>query len=438
MRISFHLNICAKPVSLSSTRAAWRPILTGAERRRALAVVKEIAASLPNANWHESPDASLASGYAGLAITYAYLSQAGLSSNQEAAGYLERAAQLISTETVGPSLHEGFTGVGWAAAHLQNQLSNSEPAEIPRILDSALYTHLNRDSWDCEYDLIEGLVGFGVYALERLPDPTATKCLELIVEHLEEIAVCQSNGITFPTKPGLLPGSQREQHQDSYYDVGLAHGVAGVIAFLGGVCASGVAHEKARALVCGTVKWLLSQKMSNSLRGRFPYFVGPNIRRKRARLAWCYGDAGIASALLLAGHCLKEPTWEREALEIARCAADRRPEQTAVVDATLCHGAAGLGHIFNRIFQLTGEVWSRKAALFWLNRTLELKLTGKGVGGFLTYAHDENGKPQWIEDAGFLEGAAGIALALLAATTSVEPSWDRALLLSLPSNATPK
>jgi len=40
-----------------------------------------------------------------------------------------------------------------------------------------------------------------------------------------------------------------------------------------------------------------------------------------------------------------------------------------------------------------------------------------------------NGK-QWIAMPGILEGAAGIALALLAATTPIEPEWDRMLLLS--------
>jgi hypothetical protein len=32
-----------------------------------------------------------------------------------------------------------------------------------------------------------------------------------------------------------------------------------------------------------------------------------------------------------------------------------------------------------------------------------------------------------------LTGAAGIGLALLAATTTVEPTWDRILLLDLPA-----
>ena len=37
----------------------------------------------------------------------------------------------------------------------------------------------------------------------------------------------------------------------------------------------------------------------------------------------------------------------------------------------------------------------------------------------------------WEDDTTFLTGATGIALAFLAATSSVEPNWDRVLLSRL-------
>ena len=38
----------------------------------------------------------------------------------------------------------------------------------------------------------------------------------------------------------------------------------------------------------------------------------------------------------------------------------------------------------------------------------------------------------WRPDPGFLTGSAGVALALLAATTAVRPEWDRVLLVDVP------
>jgi hypothetical protein len=52
-----------------------------------------------------------------------------------------------------------------------------------------------------------------------------------------------------------------------------------------------------------------------------------------------------------------------------------------------------------------------------------------GIGGFMSFDPSDPIRP-WTTDAGLLGGATGIALALLAAATNVEPEWDRVLLLS--------
>jgi hypothetical protein len=48
---------------------------------------------------------------------------------------------------------------------------------------------------------------------------------------------------------------------------------------------------------------------------------------------------------------------------------------------------------------------------------------GRGIAGFAAFRADH-----WSNQIGILEGVAGIALALLAAVTRIEPKWDRLLL----------
>ena len=86
-------------------------------------------------------------------------------------------------------------------------------------------------------------------------------------------------------------------------------------------------------------------------------------------------------------------------------------------------GAAGLGHLFNRMFQATGEKCLAQAARFWFERTLRMRRPGRGVGGYEAWQLDDDGQVTWIADPGLLTGAAGIALALLATATPVEPAW---------------
>jgi hypothetical protein len=132
---------------------------------------------------------------------------------------------------------------------------------------------------------------------------------------------------------------------------------------------------------------------------------------------------------------VKEPAWERQAGGIAWRASQRLPEQSGVVDAGLCHGAAGLGHLFNRLYQATAEPWLAEAARFWLARTLEMRQSGHGIGGYQAWSPGDDGSLSWRAEPGLLTGAAGIALALLAAMTAIEPAWDRVLLVAIPPAA---
>jgi hypothetical protein len=298
------------------------------------------------------------------------------------------------------------------------------PVDDLAEIDEALLDHLDQSPWRGDYDLIEGLVGIGVYALERLPRPAAAACLERVVDRLAETCEPQDGGITWWTDPAWLPSETRAEFPHGYYNLGLAHGVPGVIGLLGQVCAAGVAHDKARSLLDRAVRWLLDQDGPDS----FSNWVVPGTTGNKARLAWCYGDPGVAAALLGAARCVAEPAWEAAALAIARRAAQRPSDQSGVRDAGLCHGSAGLGHLFNRMFQATGEPWLAEAARAWFERTLTMRRPGQGIGGYEAWKSDGVRSA----DQGLLTGATGIALALLAATTDIEPLWDRILLVSIP------
>src|SRR5262249_24759490 len=153
------------------------------------------------------------------------------------------------------------------------------------------------------------------------------------------------------------------------------------------------------------------------------YRVDPGLPRVPAQLAWRYGDPGVAAALLLAARCAGEPSWERAARAIARRAAGRPPARAGIFDAGLYQGAVGLAHVFNRLFQATGEPSLREAARFWFGRTLELRRPQGSIDGFAAWGPGPDVALNAMDDSGFLTGRAGITLVLLAACTSLEPAW---------------
>ena len=425
----------------------WRPLLQGPQADQALQTVREIADALPAAA-DSAPDfrqASLAGGRAGEALFYAYLAlhTGEESAANHAAERLDQAVEALASTPMSPSFYSGFPGVAWTLEHLQGRLFESEPAESveeedaeasdPFLeIDEALLGPLGRSPWTGEYDLISGLSGLGVYALERLPRPTAASMLERIVDRFAELAERMDEGVAWFTQPERLPDWQREIHPRGNYNLGVAHGLPGVLPILAGACAAGVAVERARPLLDDSVRWLLARRLESGFDSCYDTTYAPWEEPNSSRLAWCYGDPGIAAALLATAQAVGEPAWEREALDVGLHSAARPESSSLIRDAGLCHGAAGLGHLFNRLYQATGEERFAEAARFWLERTLTFQERGEGVAGYRAWeVNPETKIPGWRTEAGFLEGATGVGLALLGAISEVEPAWDRVLLLSV-------
>jgi hypothetical protein len=411
----------------------WAPILGGALAEHARAAIVAIAGSVGAAP-SGSDDRSLAGGSSGIALFFAYLAQTGLAPDAEtlAEQQLDMAIDAVAARQMPPSLYSGFAGVAWAVSHIQEHVFADGADDPNEDIDAALLGYLRRSPWRKDYDLISGLVGFGVYALERLPRPAAVACLEQVIARLAETAQRRDGGITWWTDPRWLPPDQQAECPDGYYNLGLAHGIPGVIALLGAACAAGIAAAEARPLLDGAVAWLMAQTLPDGMGSRFPIRIAASRRPQASRLGWCYGDLGIAAALLYAARCAGESEWEHAALALGRAAAARTPEDGAIVDAGLCHGSAGVAHLFNRLYQASGDAAFAEAARFWFAHTLKLRQPTSNAAGFLALEYGPGGGAQWLPLSGFLTGASGVGLALLAATTTVAPEWDRVLLVSIP------
>jgi hypothetical protein len=151
--------------------------------------------------------------------------------------------------------------------------------------------------------------------------------------------------------------------------------------------------------------------------------------RTQPRVAWCYGDLGVAVALMSAASATGRDDWRAHALELAHGMAARPFEASAVIDAGLCHGAAGVAHLFNRLSQATGDAELARAAATWFDRTLAMR-SAQPIAGF-PRGMPVDGVMTWEPAPDLLTGATGVALALHAAISPIEPAWDQLLLADL-------
>jgi hypothetical protein len=350
-------------------------------------------------------------------------------SNQKIAALLARTMEQASQDPGSPTLFGGFLGLGFAVECLRalGQRGLRGSGQLDRFLLRSLSVPLPPES---EFDLINGVVGAGVYLLARLPRITARRALEQLVRRLEERAEPSGRGLAWRTPP---KAPRRGQIPGRVFDLGLAHGIAGIVALLAKLRVHGISPRRTHTLLRGGVNWLFDQRLDRH-NLQFPAFAAERTEPKPTRAAWCYGDPGVSIAVFSAARALGDRKAAAEALDIARKVAGLSLKQSGTRDACLCHGSAGMAQIFNRLYQATGDEAMREAASAWLVRALESRRAPGGAAGFLFW-----GSPQpasdlpgdfWA-DRTLLTGSLGVGLALASACSEAPPVWDRMLLLDV-------
>jgi lantibiotic modifying enzyme len=221
-----------------------------------------------------------------------------------------------------------------------------------------------------------------------------------------------------------------------YYNLGVAHGVPGIVALLARTAIE-AGNPRALRLLKETLPWLRAQRRPASAASTFASWIAPGqADDETPRPAWCYGDPGVGATLRLAAIALGDRALAAEARALIARAAHLPKTLTLIDEAGLCHGAAGLAQLLLRAGQAGNDPDLLRAARAWITRTLDLWSPRGFLAREPTYNGGQlvlkNGTPvlKFMPNTTFLLGSTGIALTLIAAATEIEPAWDRVLALS--------
>lgn len=265
-----------------------------------------------------------------------------------------------------------------------------------------------------EYDLLHGLTGIGAHLLRHTPGSDA---LAAVLGYL--VALTQPLTIDGETLPGwwCAHDAYRRYTPGGHANFGMAHGITGPLALLAQAQRRGAVVDGQGEAIATITAWFDRwQQLTEhghwwpegitrveAAAGR-PQVTGPG------RPSWCYGTPGITRALQLAAIATADTTRQQAAENaLTTCLAD--PQQLdRITGPGLCHGAAGL---FQTAWRAAQDACT--AGLGPAAHRIADTLTGQ-------HAHEENG---------FLEGAAGQALAHSTATRDQPPlsAWDACLLI---------
>ncbi|MEV5237886.1 lanthionine synthetase C family protein [Streptomyces cinnamoneus] len=284
------------------------------------------------------------------------------------------------------------------------------------------------------YDVITGLSGVGRYLLLRGDSAAAGRAARALV------SVCAPVRGEWGPVPGWWaghgPGADAGAYPRGHLNLGLAHGAPGILAFLALAWRQGCRVDGQRRAMGTVVDWLLDRAGTDDAGPYWTYAVPPGDAAPAgasgaaglpARTAWCYGSPGIARALWLAGHALGEPSWRQHGLAALLAALERPGADWGVHDASLCHGWAGLLRIVTLMAHGCPDAGLEPAVDHLAARTLSAFDAALPFG---FRQHVPSGVP--LSRPGFLEGAAGTALALHCYARAAPPRtpWETALLLN--------
>ncbi len=388
----------------------------------------------------------LGESHAGVALLYAELSHHDSRLRRAAHAHLAAATRGLR-RPAGAGLFGGTASLAFAA--LTARHSDDDYADLLTTLDAQVANQLRallsqeakrlatgRPGVDMHsYDVISGATGLGRYLLLRGDDhrPLLIDTLAYLVRLTEPVTAHghEVPGWWVPTKPGAGP-----EYPRGHFNLGLAHGISGPLALLSLAWWQGVRVPGQQAAVIRIVDHLISQQTAHGLWAGtvdFDTFVGghgPHAHQP-PRLAWCYGTPGTARAIQLAGMAMERADWQALAVD-AMAASLAQPARESVSDSSLCHGWAGVLHVTGLMARDSG---SRRLA-GRLPAPASFLESAHRPGLPFGYVYNQPvlgpGVRNAIHRAGFLEGSAGIALALHAYLGDHAPAspWNAALLVA--------
>ena len=337
------------------------------------------------------------------------------------------AEKLLEQFTEGVRLHTfcgGFAGILYLFEFLrENDFIDMDVSDAQHLLDNHLVFRMKQNISEHYYDFMHGALGVGLYFLKR---GTGLEYIRKLIDFLYTMAEKSVDNRIFKWESSVMISDQEYR---TTYNLALSHGISSIIIFLARVIKNGISDEKVTEMLSGAVNYVLSQEKDFSQFGScFPNYILKDSPEdiSKSRLAWCYGDLGIGPALWQAGKVFGKTEWKEKGLEIILQSTQRRNViESAVRDAGICHGTAGITLIYRRMFLETGHDEFKEATNYWIQQTLNLSNFEDGSAGYKTLE-----KEGWKNDYSLLTGISGIGLVLLSYLEDNQQNWDEMFLLS--------
>ena len=245
----------------------------------------------------EGESFGLYSGEFGQLLFLLYYSK--FSQNEKHAILTEQyAVKLLEQFVEKEKLHtfcSGHSGILYLFEFLrENDIIDLDVNDVQPFLENYIVSRMRWDIQQQNYDYMHGALGVGLYFLKRNTNP---KYIQELIDFLYHMAEKDTNHQIFKWESVIDP-----EKNLIGYNLSLCHGISSIIIFLSRIVKSDMNEIKILEMLSGAVNYVLSQQIDYFQYGSyFPSYIkkGSPENNSKSRLAWCYGDLGIGSDLLI-------------------------------------------------------------------------------------------------------------------------------------------
>ncbi|WIY05591.1 lanthionine synthetase C family protein [Amycolatopsis mongoliensis] len=275
-----------------------------------------------------------------------------------------------------------------------------------------------------EYDLFYGLTGIGALLLRHHP------CSDELAGILQYVVTLvarprREDGIELPGWWAAHDPDEIVPTPGGHANFGMAHGAAGLLAFLALATMDGHVIDGQREAINVLTTWFDRWRQDGPKGSWWPRWItrdelnaGRPAHTSPGRVSWCYGTVGIARAQQLAALATGDIRRQQDAEDVL-VAGLTDTHLDRITEPGLCHGIAG---VFQTAYRAARD--ARGPALADRLPALADRLT--------RHARGDEDRRHRAHGAGLLTGRAGVDLALETARRSTPPhtGWDACLLIT--------
>lgn len=455
-------NLYHGAVSLQKASTSWQTFLDERLRARAQEIALIVAERMDNPEFvrttaeqaiKKSPfpgswsSQSLGSGDVGLALMYEYVD--ACFPGQIWAALAQRYLNLVasSSQQGGVSFPAMFGGTGGLTLTLfQASRGGKRYKKTLERLHQGLCEQILQQTWrrseveggvaDRDYDVISGAAGVLAYLVSiEQPNEMVLTTIEHLLAYLTWLAEPNQpmGKERWYIPPSLLPNDiHREAFPQGNFNCGLAHGIPGPLAALALTWLAGYRYPSLCESIGYLANWVVEHQVDGQWGKDWTHSIGLEAASSlqdwqdlpATRSAWCYGAPGVSRSLWLASQALDDEHMRRVAVEAIEATLRRPIVERAIPSPNICHGVAGLLQICLRFANECESILIREH----IPLLAEQILSAFNPDFTLGFRDLDQGVP--LDKPDWLTGTSGIAMVLLAASTPVAPTWDRALVIA--------